>query len=169
MPPWPQTRYFRRLRPASKCRPSRGSGRTCRLSGRTRDRRPASGAGRSRWPLGPSTGACDGQADPPNSTQWGTRRECIVRRRMANQGALRLGIVSTANINAQLLGGAAETDAVDVVAVGSRDAQKGRAFADRFGIPTVHGSYEDLLADPAVEAVYIPLPNGLHHQWTMEA
>src|SRR3954463_15315097 len=88
---------------------------------------------------------------------------------MAATGALRLGIVSTANINAQLLGGAAEPDAVDVVAVGSRDDAKGRAFAERHGIPTVHGSYEALLADPAVEAVYIALPNSLHHPWTIAA
>jgi predicted dehydrogenase len=88
---------------------------------------------------------------------------------MAATGALRLGIVSTANINAQLLGGAAETDAVEVVAVGSRDGAKGRAFADRYGILTVRDSYEALLADPGVEAVYIPLPNSLHHPWTMAA
>jgi predicted dehydrogenase len=88
---------------------------------------------------------------------------------MAAQGPLRLGIVSTANISEQLLGGAAETESIDVVAVGSRDVAKGRAFADRFGIPTVHGSYEEVLADPNVEAVYIPLPNGMHHPWAMKA
>jgi predicted dehydrogenase len=88
---------------------------------------------------------------------------------MAGTGALRLGIVGTANINKQLLGGAAETNAVQVVAVGSREAARGRAFADRHGIPTVHGSYADLLADPSVEAVYISLPNSLHHPVTLEA
>src|ERR1043166_5470926 len=88
---------------------------------------------------------------------------------MAAPDALRLGIVGTANINAQLLAGAADTASVDVVAVGSRDPEKGRAFAARHGISTVHGSYEALLADPSVEAVYISLPNSLHHPWTMKA
>ena len=82
---------------------------------------------------------------------------------------VRLGIVGTGRINDQLLRGAGETDAVQAVAVGSRDPEKGRAFAARHGLQTAHASYEDLLSDPAVEAVYIPLPNGMHHEWTMNA
>lgn len=56
-----------------------------------------------------------------------------------------------------------------VVAVAARDAQRAKAFAARHGIATVHGSYEDLLADPGIDAVYVPLPNGLHGRWTKAA
>ena len=58
---------------------------------------------------------------------------------------------------------------VDVVAVGSRDRARGEAFAAEHGIGRVHGSYEELLADPEVEAVYIPLPNSLHVPWSIKA
>jgi D-xylose 1-dehydrogenase (NADP+, D-xylono-1,5-lactone-forming) len=82
---------------------------------------------------------------------------------------VRLGLLSTANINRAILAGAAETDRVDVVAVASRDAARAEAYATGHGIPAAHGSYEALLADPDVDAVYISLPNGLHHHWTMES
>ena len=82
---------------------------------------------------------------------------------------MRLGLLSTANINRAILAGAAKTDRVDVVAVGSRDAERAEAYAAEHGLATAHGSYEALLADPDVEAVYISLPNGMHHAWTMEA
>ena len=57
----------------------------------------------------------------------------------------------------------------DVVAIGSRDAAKARAAADDLGVPTSHGSYEALLADPDVEAIYNPLPNHLHVPWSIKA
>ena len=82
---------------------------------------------------------------------------------------MRLGLLSTANINRAILAGAAKTDRVDVVAVASRDAQRAETYAAEHGIATAHGSYEALLADPDVEAVYISLPNGMHHEWTMYA
>src|SRR4051794_31263104 len=82
---------------------------------------------------------------------------------------VRWGIVSTARINDKLLAGAREADGVDVIAVGSRDPARGEAFAAEHGIGRVHGSYEDLLADPDVEAVYIPLPNSLHVPWSVKA
>ena len=81
---------------------------------------------------------------------------------------MRLGLLSTANINRAILAGAAKTDRVDVVAVGSRDAERAEAYAAEHGIATAHSSYQALLADPDVEAVYISLPNGMHHAWTME-
>jgi len=55
------------------------------------------------------------------------------------------------------------------VAVGSRDAAKARAYASEHGLERGHGSYEALLEDPELDAVYISLPNGLHHEWTMHA
>jgi xylose dehydrogenase (NAD/NADP) len=83
--------------------------------------------------------------------------------------AVRWGVVSTARINRKLLAGARVADGVEVVAVGSRDRERGEAFAAEYGIGRVHGSYEDLLADPDVEAVYIPLPNSLHVPWSVRA
>ena len=82
---------------------------------------------------------------------------------------MRLGLLSTANINRAILAGAAKTGQVDVVAVASRDAGRADAYAAEHGIVTAHGSYDALLADPDVEAVYISLPNGMHHEWTMHA
>ena len=82
---------------------------------------------------------------------------------------LRLGLVSTANINREILRGAAESDRVEVVAVGSRDGATAQAYAREHGIERAHGSYEALLADDAVDAVYVSLPNGMHHEWTMRA
>ena len=88
---------------------------------------------------------------------------------MTDSGAVRWGVVSTARINDKLLRGAREASNVDVVAVGSRDRARGEAFAQRHGIARVHASYEALLADPDVDAVYIPLPNSLHVPWSIAA
>jgi len=82
---------------------------------------------------------------------------------------VRLGLLSTANINRAILAGAAQTDRVDVVAVGSRDPARAESYAAQHGIPVAHGSYEELLADATVDAVYISLPNAMHHEWTMHA
>ncbi len=82
---------------------------------------------------------------------------------------IRLGILSTALINRKLLRGAALVPEIDVVAVASRDVERARRFADEWEIPAAIGDYDDLLHSPAVDAVYIPLPNGLHHTWTMRA
>jgi D-xylose 1-dehydrogenase (NADP+, D-xylono-1,5-lactone-forming) len=79
------------------------------------------------------------------------------------------GIFSTAAINDLVLAGAAATDACEVVAVASRDAARAEAYAREHGIERAHGSYEALLEDPNVEAVYIPLPNSLHIPWTLRA
>jgi predicted dehydrogenase len=81
----------------------------------------------------------------------------------------RFGILSTARINRKVLAGAAESEHCEVVAVGSRDGQKAAAYAREHGIPRAHGSYEALLADPGVDAVYISLPNGLHCEWSIRA
>ena len=75
---------------------------------------------------------------------------------------LRLGLLSTANINGAILHGAAQTDAVDVVAVASRSDQRARAYAREHGLERAHGSYEALLADDEVDAVYVSTPNALH-------
>jgi predicted dehydrogenase len=60
-------------------------------------------------------------------------------------------------------------DGVEVAAVAARDRGRAEAFAARHGVPAVHDSYASLIADPSLDAVYIPLPNGLHAQWMLEA
>ncbi|HKN93112.1 MAG TPA: Gfo/Idh/MocA family oxidoreductase [Thermoleophilaceae bacterium] len=82
---------------------------------------------------------------------------------------VRWGIVSTANINEKVLAGVSGSPAVSVVAVASRTREYAQGFAGHHGIPRAHGSYEELLADDEVEAVYIPLPNGMHVEWTLAA
>ena len=79
------------------------------------------------------------------------------------------GLMSTAPINERILEAARESDLVEIVAVGSRDAERAEAYARERGIPRAHGSYDELLDDPEVEAVYISLPNGLHVEWTLRA
>ena len=86
-----------------------------------------------------------------------------------SMSAVRWGIVSTARINDKLLTGARAADGVEVAAVGSRDPVRGVEFARRHGIERVHVSYDALLEDEDVEAVYIPLPNALHVPWTLRA
>ena len=83
--------------------------------------------------------------------------------------ALRWGLLSTARINRRTIAAAAQTDDAEIVAVASRERQRAESYARAHSIPTAHGSYEDLLADDGVDAVYISLPNGLHHLWTMHA
>jgi predicted dehydrogenase len=82
---------------------------------------------------------------------------------------LRLGLLSTANINRQILAGAAGTEQVEVVAVGSRDGALAQAYASEHGLARAHGSYDALLQDDEVDAVYVSLPNGMHHEWSMRA
>ena len=80
---------------------------------------------------------------------------------------MRLGLMSTANINDALL--EATPAEVEIAAVASRDSAKAQAYAAEKGISRAHGSYEDLLADDELDAVYISLPNGMHHEWTLKA
>jgi xylose dehydrogenase (NAD/NADP) len=82
---------------------------------------------------------------------------------------LRLGLLSTANINRLVIAGARASDDVEVVAVASRDAARAEAYAREHGIERAHGSYEALLADDGVDAVYVSLPNSLHVDWSVRA
>lgn len=56
-----------------------------------------------------------------------------------------------------------------MAAIASRDAAKAKSFADQYGIERSYGAYEALLADPAIDAIYIPLPNHLHAEWAISA
>jgi predicted dehydrogenase len=81
-----------------------------------------------------------------------------------------IGILGAANIApAALLKPALRTGRVQVSAVAARDPEKAAAFAKKHKIPRVHATYEALLEDDALDAVYIPLPNGLHGHWTIAA
>jgi predicted dehydrogenase len=82
---------------------------------------------------------------------------------------IRWGILGTGDINRKVLRGARLSSEVDVVAVASRDAERAATFAAEHGIPHSFGSYEAMLDDPDVDAVYICVPNSLHHPWTMAA
>ncbi len=79
------------------------------------------------------------------------------------------GFLSTADINRKLIPGAQASDRVDLVAVASRDQPRADSYAQEWGIPRAYGSYEALLADPEIEAVYISLPNTLHCEWSIKA
>jgi D-xylose 1-dehydrogenase (NADP+, D-xylono-1,5-lactone-forming) len=82
---------------------------------------------------------------------------------------LRLGLLSTARINRRILAPARESEVVEVTAVASRDRSRAESYAREHGIGRSHGSYEELLADPDVDAVYIALPNALHVEWSQRA
>lgn len=79
------------------------------------------------------------------------------------------GVLSTAHINAKFLAGIAQSDECDVLAVASRDTDRAATYARENGIERSYGSYEQLLDDPDVEAVYISLPNSMHIEWTQRA
>jgi predicted dehydrogenase len=83
---------------------------------------------------------------------------------------LRIGTLGSSRISrAALIEPAASVPEVTVAAVAARDKARAEAFALRHGIPRAYGSYEDLLADPEIDAIYNPLPNSLHGPWTLKA
>ena len=82
---------------------------------------------------------------------------------------LRWGILSTAAAARPIVRAARAVDGAEVVAVASRDLRRAEAFAAEHGIPRSHGSYEALLEDRDVDAVYVPLPNALHVPWSIRA
>jgi predicted dehydrogenase len=83
---------------------------------------------------------------------------------------LRIGCLGAAKIApSALIRPAKANDGVVCAAVAARDPERARAFARKHGIPTVHPTYDALIDDPELDAVYNPLPNGLHGQWTLRA
>jgi D-xylose 1-dehydrogenase (NADP+, D-xylono-1,5-lactone-forming) len=83
--------------------------------------------------------------------------------------AVKWGIISTADINRKVIPGAHASPKVDLVAVASRDQARADAYAQQWEIGRAYGSYEALLADDEVEAVYISLPNTMHCDWSVKA
>lgn len=83
---------------------------------------------------------------------------------------IRWGILSTAKIGTEkVIPAMQQGESCEVTAIASRDLQRAQEAAGILGIPTSHGSYEDLLADPNVDAIYNPLPNHLHVSWSIQA
>ncbi len=83
---------------------------------------------------------------------------------------LRWGILSTADIaRTKVIPGIRRSRRSTISAIASRDGERAAVVADELGIPRAHRSYAALLADPEVDAVYIPLPNHMHAEWTIAA
>jgi predicted dehydrogenase len=89
---------------------------------------------------------------------------------MPKGNRVRWGVLSTAKIGVDhVIPAFRKSTRAKLVAIASRDTAKARVIADELGIPTAYGSYEALLADPSIEAVYNPLPNHLHVPLTLQA
>lgn len=88
---------------------------------------------------------------------------------MNSRAPLRIGILGTANIARQLIDGVRASAKIKVAAVASRSADRAAAFARETGVPRSYPAYEALLADPSIDAIYNPLPNNLHAEWSIRA
>jgi predicted dehydrogenase len=88
---------------------------------------------------------------------------------MASSSPLRLGVLGAARIARLFVEAVKPSSKVFVTAVASRDAERGATFARDTGIPRLHPSYDAFFADPEIDAVYVPLPNNLHAQWSIRA
>lgn len=87
----------------------------------------------------------------------------------ADNRKLRWGVLGVAKINDRLKPAFHASKTVKLQAIASRSMEKSKAAAQDFGFETAYDSYEALLADPKIEAVYIPLPNSMHGEWTRKA
>src|SRR5512134_1625297 len=89
---------------------------------------------------------------------------------MNTSSPIRMGVLGAAAIvPLALIGPAKAVPEAQIAAIAARDPQRAQAFARRHHIPRVHQTYSDLLADPEIDAIYNPLPNGLHAEWTIRA
>jgi predicted dehydrogenase len=83
---------------------------------------------------------------------------------------VRWGVISTAKIGTEkVLPAMQKAEYCELAAIASRNMESAKAAADRLGIPKAYGSYEELLADPDIDAIYNPLPNHLHVAWSIKA
>jgi D-xylose 1-dehydrogenase (NADP+, D-xylono-1,5-lactone-forming) len=82
---------------------------------------------------------------------------------------VRLGIVSTADINRKVIPGAHASERIELIAVASRDQGRADVYAKQWEIERAYGSYEALLEDSDVDAVYLPLPNTMHREWSIRS
>jgi D-xylose 1-dehydrogenase (NADP+, D-xylono-1,5-lactone-forming) len=88
---------------------------------------------------------------------------------MPSHGPLNIGILGAANIAKLFIAAVRPSTTVRVGAVAARDVARAKAFAETHSVPVVHASYDALLADPAIDAIYNPLPNNLHAEWSIRA
>ena len=85
-------------------------------------------------------------------------------------GPLRIGVLGASDFAlATMIDPARENDDVVVAAVAARDLSDAQAFADKCGIPRAYGSYDELVADPDLDAVYVLVPTSMHGRWTQAA
>src|SRR6202158_5779649 len=83
---------------------------------------------------------------------------------------VRWGVLGVAKIAVtKVIPGMQKGEWSEIAAIASRDRRKAEETARKLGIPTAYGSYEELLADPQIEAIYNPLPNQLHVPWSIKA
>ena len=82
---------------------------------------------------------------------------------------IRWGLLGTAHINRRIIPALRDARRSRLVAVASRTAERARAYAAEWHVPIAHSSYDALLRDPNVDAIYLPLPNALHVEWTLRA
>jgi len=82
---------------------------------------------------------------------------------------LRMGVLGAARIARLFVEAVKPSPKIVVTAVASREAERAAAFARDMGIARVHPSYDALLVDPEIDAVYVPLPNNLHSHWSIRA
>src|SRR5262249_23757755 len=129
--------------------------------------KPASGRGHAAVPRrDAAVRSAAGRARPDGAPQPGTPAGT----RLMPAEPLRIGVLGAARIAPMaLVNPSRRVPGATVVAVAARDAGRARTFATRHGIARVHASYDALLADAEVEAVYNPLPNSLHAEWTVRA
>jgi predicted dehydrogenase len=85
------------------------------------------------------------------------------------EGTIVWGVLGAAKINDKVVPPMTRARHCRVKAIASRSAGKAAAAAEKYGLPVAYDSYEALLADPEIDAVYIPLPNNLHVEWTIKA
>ncbi len=86
-----------------------------------------------------------------------------------NKDTINWGILSTAQINRAVIGPIKEFEKSRLYAVASRSREKAEAYAQKHGFEKAYGDYQSLLHDPAVDAVFISLPNGMHHEWILKS
>src|SRR5436305_11649442 len=83
--------------------------------------------------------------------------------------AVKWGIISTARINRLFLAGARQSSELEILAVASRSQTSAEEYAREHDLERAYGSYDALLSDPEIDAVYISLPNSLHVEWSIRA
>ena len=105
----------------------------------------------------------------PAATRRAARRLPDRPRALRPLPLVKWGIISTADINRLVIPPAQASPKVDLVGVASRTQERADEYAAKWGIPRAYGSYEALLADPEIEAVYISLPNTMHTEWSIKS